>query len=372
MNDPRGKKAYRRELRNMANKEMDWEKVRAEYPGLQGHTYLDTGSMGLMARSTVEAAHAEHERLAREGSTRGIYWMMEGLQGIAGEVATHIGGDAAGTVLFQSFTAGLSRIAPLLKHRPKVLLVGGDYPTLHGPFQWNGFDVVMVKPAADGSIPMDLLASALEKERPQLVGISHVQWGTGYTISLRALGELCRHHGAWSVVDITQSWCCVPMDLRTAPIDIIGGSGYKWPLGGFGNGFFHLAPQVRAELTERNGFDPVKALSEGHLDPVAHVRLRDGLKRHSALGAEAVWACVQQLTHYAAERLDAAGIRILNGRDAANRAGILIIEGGKERQAALAAAGIPVQLRGAGLRVGIHFYNNREEVERLVEVVQRA
>ena len=357
------------DLRGMASTHIDWKTVRAEYPGLSGQTYLDTGSMGLMARSTVEVASAEQERLIKEGSTRGIYWMMEGLPQIAGEVAAHIGGDAAGTVLFQSFTAGLARIAPLLKHRPKVLLVGGDYPTLHGPFQWNGFEVAMVQPEADGSIPLELLAAAMEKERPQVVGISHVQWTTGYTIDLKAFGMICRQHGAWSVVDITQSWCCVPIDLRTAPIDIIGGSGYKWPLGGFGNGFFHLAPQVRAELAECNVFDPVKALSEGHLDPVAHVRLRDGLKRHAAMGTENVWARMQQLSAFAVQRLDAAGVRILNGTDAATRAGILIIEGGKERQAVLRAAGIPAQLRGAGLRIGIHFYNNEEEIEKLVKVL---
>ena len=349
---------------------IDWGRVRLDYPGLVGQTYLDTGSMGLMAKSTVEAAGAEHERLIKEGSTRGIYWMMEGLPQIAGEVAAHIYGDAAGTILFQSFTAGLSRIAPLLKHRPKVLLVGGDYPTLHGPFHWNGFQVAMVQPAADGSIPMDLLAAAMAKERPQVVGISHVQWTTGHTIDLKAFGELCHAHGAWSVVDITQSWCCVPVDLRTAPIDIIGGSGYKWPLAGFGNGFFHLSPEVRSELAERHGFDHVKALSEGHLDPVAQVRLRDGLKRHADLGMQAVWERVQYVTAYAVQELQHAGVRILNGTDAGTRAGILIIEGGRERQAVMHAAGLPAQLRGAGIRLGIHFYNNDQEVDRLAEVLR--
>ncbi len=353
----------------MAATPIDWTRVRAEYPGLSGQTYLDTGSMGLMANATHKAAIAEQERLLKEGSTRGTYWMMEGLPQIAGEVAAHIGGDVAGTVLFQSFTAGLSRIAPLLKRRPKVLLVGGDYPTLHGPFRWNGFEVVQVQPAADGCISLEALAAAMEQERPQLVGISHVQWTTGFTINLKAFGELCRKHGAWSIVDITQSWCCVPVDLRSLPIDIIGGSGYKWPLAGLGNGFFHLSPAVRSELADWHGFDPVKALSEGHLDPVAHVRLRDGLQRHATLGAETVWARVQQLTTYAMQRLDAAGVRILNGHNAATRAGILIMEGGKERQAVLGAAGIPVQLRGAGLRLGIHFYNSEEEIERLVKAL---
>lgn len=356
----------------MEDRKEDWAPIRQHYPGLAGQTYLDTGSMGLMARSTMEAASAEQERLGQAGSTRGIHWMMEGFPQIAGEVAAHIGGHAAGTVLFQSFTAGLARMAPLLRHRPKVLLVDGDYPTLHGPFRWNGFEVAMVHPAADGSISVELLAAALERERPQLVGISQVQWGTGSTIDLKAFGELCSAHGAWSIVDITQSWCCVPVDLRTSPIDIIGGSGYKWPLAGFGNGFFHLSAEVRSELSARYGFDPVKVLSEGHLDPVAQVRLRDALKRHAAMGAESVWARVRELGQYAVQRFDRAGIRVLHGRDPATRAGILILEGGADRLDLLKAAGMPAQLRGAGIRIGVHFYNEEAEIDRMVAVLAGA
>jgi selenocysteine lyase/cysteine desulfurase len=352
------------------NKDLpDPAQVRSEYPGLLHQTYLDTGSMGLIAQATVDAAQAEQERLLREGSTRGIYWMTEGLPGICSRVVDHIGGDAEGTVLVQSFTAGLARIAPLLKHRSKVLLVGGDYPTLHGPFLWNGFTVAMVQPQADGSIPLSLLADAIQREKPQVVAISHVQWGTGHLIDLHGFAALCREHGAWSVVDVTQSWCCVPFTVQHTPVDLIGGSGYKWPLAGFGNGFFHLSPEVRLELAERNGFDAVKALSEGHLDPVAQVRLGHALERHRAFGSQAVWERVQRLTAYAVSALHRAGIAVINGTDPAHRAGILIIEGGSERQARLREAGIPVQLRGAGLRLGIHFYNQEEEIDRLVQAL---
>src|SRR5690606_1979975 len=137
------------------------------------------------------------------------------------------------------------------------------------PFRWNGFDTVVIQPLADGTIPLELLAAAMEKERPQLVAISHVQWATGFRTDLDALGALCRSHGAWSLVDATQSWCNAPLNLRGTPIDILAASGYKWPLAGMGNGFLHLAEHVREELAERNGCDAMAARAEGHLDPVA-------------------------------------------------------------------------------------------------------
>lgn len=347
----------------------DWKAIRSDYPGLEGMTYVDTSSCGLIARSLDEAARLEQEALMLQGSFRFIPWNGERRVGVVNAVADHIGGSSMGTALLQNFTGGMSRLAPMLKHRRKVLLVESDYPTLHAPFKWNGFEVVLVKPAADGTIPMDLLAATMERERPQLVAISHVQWTTGHMIDLQALTELCRAHGAWSVLDATQSWCSVPLDLRHTPIDIVGASGYKWPLAGFGNGFFHLTETVQEELTERNGFDPVAALTEGHLDPVSLVRLNDALDRSTAIGIGAVRTRVGQLCDLAIEQLHKAGVRTLSGMDAKARAGILIIEGDEKRLAKMRAAGVQAQLRGAGIRIGIHFYNNEEDVERLVEGV---
>lgn len=347
----------------------DWKALRSDYPGLKGQTYVDTSSCGLIARSTQEAARAEQERLMLEGSARFLHWHGTGKSDLLDLVARHIGGSASGTAFLQNFTGGMSRLAPMLKHREKVLLVGGDYPTLHAPFTWNRFEIVMVKPAADGTIPMELLASTIERERPQLVAISHVQWSTGHLIDLHALTALCRAHGAWSLLDITQSWCNVPFDLRHAPVDIVGASGYKWPLAGFGNGFFHLTENVRTELMERNGFDPVAALSEGHFDPVTVARLGDALERSMAMGVDAVSERVQQLCDHAVAQLQKAGVRVLNGTDPVTRGGILIIEGDEKRLAKMREAGVQAQLRGMGIRIGIHFYNNEEDVERLVKGV---
>ncbi|MBX2981151.1 MAG: aminotransferase class V-fold PLP-dependent enzyme [Flavobacteriales bacterium] len=353
------------EDRNTSN----WDLVRKDYPGLERGTYVDTSSCGLIARSTEEAARKEQERLMMEGSARFMHWHGKGKADVVGLVARHVGGNASGMALLQNFTGGMARLAPMLKHRRKVLLVGGDYPTLHAPFKWNGFDIVAVEPAADGTIPMDVLAAAIQRERPQLVAISHVQWQTGFMIDLHALTELCRAHGTWSVVDITQSWCSVPIDLRRTPVDIVGSSGYKWPLAGFGNGFFHLSETVRTELSEKNGFDPIGALCEGHLDPIALVRLSDAVERSLAIGADAVRERLLQLCDLAVDQLQKAGVRVLNGTDPATRGGILIIEGDEKHLTKMREAGVQAQLRGAGIRIGIHFYNDEEDVERLVKAL---
>ena len=82
-------------------------------------------------------------------------------------------------------------------------MIGHDYPTLHAPFALPGFQRVVVPPEADGTISLDTVRDVMERELPQLVAISEVQWLTGFRIDLHALATLCRAFRAWSVVDIT-------------------------------------------------------------------------------------------------------------------------------------------------------------------------
>jgi selenocysteine lyase/cysteine desulfurase len=323
--------------------------------------------MGLIAESTVQAGDQEHQRLMRDGSTRIFQWMYGGNADVIRTVAASIGGAEQGTALAQCFTAGLAQLAPLLMHRPKVLLIGHDYPTLHAPFALPGFKRVVVAPEADGTISLDTVRDMMERERPQLLAISEVQWLTGFRIDLPAVTALCREFGVWSVVDITQSWCARPTDAQAAGIDIVGASGYKWPLAGFGNGFMHLSETVRAELHERNGVDVMALLNGGHRDPVALTRLQDALERVATIGPQAIAEHIDALCTYAIARFDAAGIPVLNGRDPDQRAGILLLQGDEQRVKRLEQQGVKVAYRGAGIRVGIHFYNNEADVDRLVQ-----
>ena len=91
----------------------DWKALRSEYPGLEGKTYVDTSSCGLIARSTEEAARLEQEELMLQGSTRFIPWNGPRRAGLLNSVAEHIGGSTAGTALLQNFTSGMSRLAPM-------------------------------------------------------------------------------------------------------------------------------------------------------------------------------------------------------------------------------------------------------------------
>lgn len=355
--------------RSCAN-ETKWDQLRNEYPALRSCTYVNTPTCGAMARSSVETAAAEQERLMVEGAPRFMNWLDAGKAEVRTTIAENLGTNIENVALVPGFSKGMGLLAPFLVQRPKVLMLKGDYPTLLAPFKRSPFHPVIIEPLADGTVPMQLIEAAIVREKPDIVAISHVQWSSGYAIDVRAVAELCREHDALSVLDATQSWCCVPLDATTIDVDVIGASGYKWPLAGFGNGFMFVSDILRAEIKKMQNLDVVDQLMLGHTDPVSFYRLNDALLRYKQIGPQEIAERVHTLCTYALEQLDAIKIPVLNGRDRAHRAGILIIEGDRSRLEKLEARNVQAVLRGSGIRVGLHFYNNKEDIGRLADALK--
>jgi selenocysteine lyase/cysteine desulfurase len=75
---------------------------------------------------------------------------------------------------------------------------------------------------------------------------------------------------------------------------------------------------------------------------------------------------VEELCAYAVEALEGVGVQVLSGRVANDRAGILIIAGDAQRLELMSGAGVDAALRGAGIRIGVHYYNAIEDIDRMV------
>jgi len=348
------------------NTEPDWADVRKAYPAAVNSTYLNTPSAGAMANGTAEAAFNEQVLLMSEGASRFMQWMDHGRAEVLQVVAENLGTVIDQVALVPNFSKGAALLAPFLAHRPKVLVVNGDYPSLLAPFEHPPFQRVVIDPLPDGSIPLELLESAITRERPDIVAISHVQWSTGFAIDLKAVAELCRRYNALSFFDATQSWCCLPIDVVAMGIDVVGASGYKWALAGFGNGFLYVSERTRAEVQQRSGRKLMGQLMLGHDDPVAFIRLKDALQRHAVLGPTAIRDRVHALCALTMEELDRIGIPVVNGRNVDGRSGFMIIAGGEERLRVMHEAEVHAARRGSGIRIGLHFYNSVEDIHALV------
>ena len=86
------------------------------------------------------------------------------------------------------------------------------------------------------------------------------------------------------------------------------------------------------------------------------------------IGVKNIQRRIFELNDYLVEKLKAAGAQIATPLDPRWRSGITVIKAGKPAEAVekLAAMKILTAARGAGIRVSLHLYNDRRDIDRLL------
>ena len=80
-----------------------------------------------------------------------------------------------------------------------------------------------------------------------LLALSHVHWADGTPYDLQTLREKTRAHGAWMVLDGTQSIGALPFDVEAIQPDALIAAGYKWLLGPYSLGVAYYGPVFDGE-----------------------------------------------------------------------------------------------------------------------------
>ncbi|MFJ8495123.1 aminotransferase class V-fold PLP-dependent enzyme [Streptomyces sp. NPDC094038] len=389
--------------------------ARGQFPGLSGRTYLDTATIGLAPYSVGDAVNRLVEQVVTCPADSGTLH-HQALGSMRDEtrttVARLVGARSEDIALTESSTHGLGVAAQA------VPLAPGDR-VLTTDLEFVQMGVVMAQLARTG-VRVDVVGHekgivTLDAIRRQftpdtrLVAISSVQWTTGFRIDLADLGQLCRDHGVWLLVDGAQHVGVMPMDVRETPVDILVSSGHKWLNSPFGMGFMYLAPGIRERLAmPMPGFfaakPPLETWGQSFTRPETVPNMdfhftRDGRAWEiggtpNFPGAVALAAAAQLATrigigdiaaHSLAlgdrliEGLDRQGLEVVSPRDHGARSGIVTFHtGSAESDVAtmehLLASGIGVSVRYTsgigGIRVSCHYFNDTEDIDALLDTLK--
>lgn len=359
------------------------ESLRADYPVLSAYTYLNTPATGIVHPSVQKAGQAASEKMAVHGSRYREEWMFETKAQVKQTVAKFINAPVEGMVLAQNFTIPMNMLAETLyRDGEKVAFIQGDYPSLVMPFKVRGFDMREFKLEADGKINYNALEDFLKQHNIDILAISHVQWGTGYVISLSQVAQMCKQQGVLSVIDATQGAGVLPIDVKSLDVDVLAASTYKWAGAGFGNGFMYVAQRVLEHYEPKTaGFNSflwkdgkpyyeanIKCFEPGHHDHEAFIRLQAALNRQMEMGQEVILDKVRALVSYTHEQLQLRGLQTIYGFEGREAGSILFVEGDQRILSALEEKKVLAAARGKGIRIGLHYYNNFEDVDRFVEI----
>jgi selenocysteine lyase/cysteine desulfurase len=186
------------------------------------------------------------------------------------------------------------------------------------------------------------------------------------------------------IADGTQFCGAFEMDFETSGIDVLGASGYKWLLAGYGNGFmlFNEAIQSRVNLhttgfnsaginiEARNSFRFAKHFEPGHLDTLNFGSLNFAVEMLAQIGIENIEAHNKMLGETAKKELGALGLldEVTTGRK--EHSTIFNIKGNDRTFQHLADNNVICSQRGGGIRLSFHIYNSENDVDKIVEILK--
>lgn len=368
------------------------ERYRELFPVYQRTRYLDHAAISAPSTRVRDAMHkATEEALAKSSTPED---KARDVAATRAAVARLLAAEDDEIAFTRSTSHGLGVVAGGLSWSPgdEVLLCAREeFPANVYPWTRLADRGVVVRELAarDGGVDATEVARAMGP-RTRVVAVSAVQWASGASTDLDALGALCRERGVLSVVDGMQSVGAMRANVRASGIDALATGAHKWILGMGGVGILYVARSLTAKLTpmqvgwrstarpwifDGSVFEPrtdASKLEDGGEPPyVLLAGLRAAVELLLEVGPERIEARVRALVARLALALSDLGCDV--GPAPGARAGILSFTSPRETSEALAARlrkrGIQTSVRRGRVRVSPHFTNTDEDIDALVAVV---
>jgi selenocysteine lyase/cysteine desulfurase len=280
-----------------------------------------------------------------------------------------------------------------LKKGDHILLNDLEFPANVYPFlnlSKEGIVVDMVQSHEGIVTAEDVIARIVPETK--LVSISQVQFLTGYRVNLNKIGKVCREKGIIFSVDAIQGLGAVRLDVENDYIDFVSSGTQKWLLGLQGLGFIYLSEALQETIDQNY----IGWLSVDDAWNLLHyeLKLKKSADRYqggtlNSIGIYALNASLKYLNQYGPGNIENIIIRnslyfiekLQNTKfkpavqvfDKNNIAGIISfkdIDSGKLFNAFM-KENIICSLRLGYIRMSPHFYNTKEEIDNVLDVLNK-
>ncbi len=378
---------------------MDFRALRDEFPITRRRprcVHLNHAGMAPLCRPVMGAMTTLLEDQGENGALRFRAW-LDDIEETRRLAARLIGADDGEIAFVLNTTDGMSIAASGLPWRPgdNAVVYQKGYPAAVRPFlalARRGVEIRRVDDDGSGRIFPDAVLARCDG-RTRAVGLSLVEYATGFRLDVEALGPLLAERGIRFVVDAIQGLGVTPLDVRRAQIDALASGGFKWLLGPMGSGFLFVRREVLPEIEIRSAgagsverpfdFDDLdqplsssaRRFEGGTWNLAGIVGLRAALELLlDGVGVEAARDRIFSLVDRAAEALRSRGYEIRTPlASRSERSGILAFthpaHAAREIERRAAANGVAMATRGGFARISPHAWNDESDIDAFLEAV---
>jgi selenocysteine lyase/cysteine desulfurase len=368
--------------------------VRLRFPIFEHTVYANSCSQGALS-ADVRRAYEEYLAGWDANGAEWEHW-VERAETARATFARLVGADRDEVAVTSSVSQAVSALVsaiPLDRGRHRIVISELEFPTVgqiaHAQ-ELRGAEVVHVEPEADGRIPVERFAEAID-ERTALVCCTAVSYRTGARLDVGEVARLARERGALSLVDAYQAAGALPLDVRELGCDALAAGTVKYLLASAGLAFLFVRRELHERLlpTQTGWFadEDIFAMDLSDYSPAPNARRFDagtppvpsiyagvaGMRIVEQAGVSAIAAHVRRLVDRLLIGLDEIGATVVTPR-AKGAFGPLICVASKDAPAlveALRARRIAVSSRDSNVRIALHLYNVEEDVDRIIAALHR-
>jgi selenocysteine lyase/cysteine desulfurase len=237
-------------------------KLKESFPLAEKLVYFDNAVMGCLPQSTLDLMKSYNSALVdhMSGKSQWAFNVEEGANAKENALslfAKVIGAEVSEVSSVPNASTGMNVAMSMIPIKKGDNVVSTDLAFPMG--------AALVRKAEERGAKARWLASengvvgtkTFEKaidDDTAIVYIDQPSWFNGYLFDVKAIAELAHNHGAYLVVDATQSMGSIDWQIDRTGVDFAATSTYKWLLGGMPShctGFMY----IKEEHVDR--FDPV-------------------------------------------------------------------------------------------------------------------
>jgi cysteine desulfurase/selenocysteine lyase len=398
------------------------EQIRADFPLLAREVngrplvYLDSGATSQKPTSVIEAIDSYY-RHSNANIHRAVYDLGEESTALyehaKQRVADFIGATFEETIFTRNVTEAINLVRYTWGRQnvnagDVVLITQMEHHSNIVPWQLlcqeEEAELEYLTVGDDGRLDLDELDAKLATGKVKIVSVTHVSNVLGTINPVAEIARRAHSAGARVLVDGAQAVPQLPVDVAEIGADFYGFTGHKM-LGPTGVGVLWARRELLEEMPPfLGGGDMIRTVELDHSTwndlpwkfEAGTSAIADGVGLGAAvdylseIGMPAIRAHEQELTAYALDRLsEAPGVQIYGPRAASERGGIISFQmegihphdiaeicnrdavciraGHHCAQPLMRALGVP-----ATARASFHVYNTRDDVDRLVEALEKA
>ncbi|MDR2877648.1 MAG: aminotransferase class V-fold PLP-dependent enzyme [Chromatiales bacterium] len=367
-----------------------------EFPLLPSLIHLNHAGVSPWPRRSADAVCAFARENQQQGSLAYPKWLR--IESELRELAALLinAPHADDIALLKNTSEGLSFIAYGFpwQQGDNIVSVDQEFPSNRIVWESLATEGVELRCAAIGMTddPEQALFDLVD-ERTRLLAVSSVQYASGLRLDLARIGNFCRCRGIVLCVDAIQSIGALRTDVQAIQADVVVADGHKWMLGPEGVAIFYTTPALRERLRlTQYGWHMVEHSGDFERRDwtVARSARRFECGSPNMLGIHGLHASLGLLLEVGMDEVEhrildntafmsaliheSEELELLSAHAASRQSGIVVFRRRDRDSAVLHEAlrlhGVQCALRGGGIRYSPHYYTERPQLSRALQLAR--